>query len=364
MARADGRVGARRARRHDPAAARPRRSTPIARSWRCSSRGEPLPAALDALARSIEDASGGARVAVLLARGADLELAAAPSLRADAAAALTRLPGGAQPGTFPDAGALSGPLAAAAGEHGLGFGWAAPVFDGEVPRALMLLFPGSKRFPSAHEQDALDAAVPLAQVAVSSTDLRGAADHAVRVDALTGVLSRAAFLEDLQHLARRSREVLGVLLAEVEGLQAVNRAAGYDAGDVVLRSVAGRLAGSVRGRDIVGRFSGTRFAVGGHRARPSASFPQFAQRLRAPSSTSRCPPVTGCSWFGAVSPPRPAAAGSADPIALLLEAEQSLAESDGGGALDGPDGTAERPDRPDIRNVVAVRRSGSGRNDR
>jgi diguanylate cyclase (GGDEF)-like protein len=324
--------------------------------------GEPMAAALDALARSIEEASGGARVVALVARGDDLELAAAPNLRADAAAALSRLPGGADAERFPAAGALSGPLATAASEYGLGFGWAAPVHDGDVPRALLLLFPGAKRFPSAHEKEALEAAVPLAQLAVTATDLRSAARRAERVDPGTGVLTRAAFLYELRQLARRSRDLLGVMLVDVEGVEAVNREHGYGAGDAALRTIGERLARSIRGRDVAGRVSGTRFAVAGTAHGSSASFPQFASRVGAilhepvvhdgAVLAVRCRLAT-CSRRGRVP----------DPEAVLLEVERTIGQ--GAEIVSGPDGErtilTERDPKPERRRGG---RSGSARNDR
>jgi diguanylate cyclase (GGDEF)-like protein len=315
-------------------------------------RGEPAAAAFDALARSIEEASGDGRAAVLVARGADLELAAAPNLRADAAAAFERLPGAAHPDVFPVPGALSGALAAAADAHGLGFGWAAPVLDDAAPGGVLLLFPGAKRFPNAAEQDALDAALPLARVILASSAMRDVVRRASRDDVLTGVLGRAAFFEALDQIVRRSRDVLAVLVVRVDGIAELNDAHGYGAGDAVLAAVAERLAGSVRGRDVVGRISGTRFAIGCTAAGEAAAFPQFALRVR----NVLAEPVT---VGDAVLEVRTRIASAsrrgkvADPRAVVLDAERALAS-----------GTPEvqperrRADRP------TPGRSGSARNDR
>ncbi|MDQ1521847.1 MAG: hypothetical protein QOI55_2920 [Actinomycetota bacterium] len=241
---------------------------------------EPLPAVLDALARSMEEASGGARVAVFVVRDTDLELAAAPSLRADVAGAFARLRDEALPGAFPAAGALSGRCAEVAAEHGLGFGWAAPVLDGDEALAVLVLFPGAKRFPSADEQAALEAGAPLAQVAIAAHRARADLQRAMRDDALTGVFGRQAFVDELTHLARRSRDSLGVAVVQVDGIAALNERAGFAAGDAVLETVAARLAGTVRGRDIVGRCSGTRFAVACAALGRHGTMDEFTQRVR------------------------------------------------------------------------------------
>jgi diguanylate cyclase (GGDEF)-like protein len=324
-------------------------------------RAEPLPAALDALARSIEAASGGVRVAVLLARGPDLELVAAPSLRADVAAALTRLRGAAHRDEFPAPGALNGRLGEVASEHGLGFGWVAPVMAGDEPLAVLVLFPGAKRFPNANEQRTLEAAVPLAHVAIASHRLRADAERATRDDPLTGVLARPAFLAELTRLARRSRDVLGILLVQVDGLGALNAHAGFSTGDAVLRAVGARLGATVRGRDIVGRTSGTRFAVACAALGPNASVADFARRVQRVLEEQ---PVVVDGGLVPVSVRVGAAMRRgrvSDPDALLRDAERVLEQPEPGGDV--------QVDGGDVKNATPAqgprdRRSGAGSSDR
>jgi diguanylate cyclase (GGDEF)-like protein len=284
---------------------------------------EPLPAVFDALARSIEAVSAGARVVVLFARDDDLELAAAPSLRADASAAFARLRAAATPETFPAAGALSGRVAEVAAEHGLGFGWVAPVHDGDDALAVLVLLPGAKRFPSADEQAALEAGVPLAHVAIAAQRLRADRERTARNDALTGVLGRQAFVAELGHLARRSRDALGVLLVQVDGLAELNAHAGSVAGDSLLQVVATRLASAVRGRDLVGRCSGARFVVASSALGPSATLAELAARvepvLGEPVTIGGAPVDVRVRLASATHRGR-----LSDPEALLVEAEAAL----------------------------------------
>jgi diguanylate cyclase (GGDEF)-like protein len=242
--------------------------------------GEPIPAVLDALARAVAESSGGARVAVLIARGSDLELVAAPNLRADAAAAFSRLAGAALPDAFPAPGALSGSLAEASQAHRLGFGWAAPVLDGDQPRAVLLLFPGSKRFPTAAEQAALESAVPLARIALASEASRTAFERADRLDPLTGVLSRHCLLGELAKLGRRTRDTLGLLLIAVDDLAEINEGRGRETADAVLQAVGRRLGSVVRRRDLVGRASANRFAIVCLSGGDPETLERFAARVR------------------------------------------------------------------------------------
>jgi diguanylate cyclase (GGDEF)-like protein len=284
---------------------------------------EPLPAVLDALARSVEAASAGARVVVLVARDDDLELAAGPSLRADASAGFARLRGSAAPGVFPASGALSGRIAEVAAEHGLGFGWAAPVHDGDDALGVLVLLPGAKRFPSADEQAALEAGVPLAHVAIAAHRLRAEHARSAGHDALTGVCGRQAFVAELAQLGRRTRDALGVLVVQVDGLAAVNAKVGGVAGDTLLQVLATRLAGAVRGRDVVGRVSGTRFAVASTALGPSTTLAELAARVE----TVLAEAVTVGGAEVAVSVRLASATHRGrlgEPDALLLEAEEAL----------------------------------------
>ena len=84
----------------------------------------------------------------------------------------------------------------------------------------------------------------------------------LRTDALTGVASRAAWDEALRALdRRRGREVLSVVVVDVDELKTVNDEAGHAAGDALLRRCAQRLARSVRRGDLVARIGGDEFGV-------------------------------------------------------------------------------------------------------
>jgi diguanylate cyclase len=83
-------------------------------------------------------------------------------------------------------------------------------------------------------------------------------------DSLTGLMNRAAILEQLEHeLARCTREKgsLAVLLADLDHFKKINDGYGHPAGDEVLRETAHRLLNSVRIYDLVGRYGGEEFLI-------------------------------------------------------------------------------------------------------
>jgi len=83
-------------------------------------------------------------------------------------------------------------------------------------------------------------------------------------DSLTGLANRALFRDRIdQALARsaRSHETLGVLLIDLDGFKQVNDSLGHDAGDELLRHVAARFDELVRPGDTLARLGGDEFAL-------------------------------------------------------------------------------------------------------
>ena len=85
-----------------------------------------------------------------------------------------------------------------------------------------------------------------------------------RIDALTGLASGVGILHRLEvELARslRDRASLGIGLLDIDGLEALNRRHGREAGDAIIREVGRRLRNTMRPYDGIGRLGGGEFLI-------------------------------------------------------------------------------------------------------
>lgn len=83
-------------------------------------------------------------------------------------------------------------------------------------------------------------------------------------DPLTGLGNRALFnnrLGQAMALHERGRASVGLIMLDLNGFKLVNDTFGHQAGDALLRGVAGRMRGAVRSGDTVARLGGDEFAV-------------------------------------------------------------------------------------------------------
>ncbi len=84
-------------------------------------------------------------------------------------------------------------------------------------------------------------------------------------DVLSGLSNRRRFLEQAEAAFVRARVQLqapfAMLLIDVDHFKSINDRHGHQAGDRVLRAIAGNLKATLRDRDLLGRLGGDEFAV-------------------------------------------------------------------------------------------------------
>lgn len=101
-------------------------------------------------------------------------------------------------------------------------------------------------------------------------------------DALTGLLNRKAFMEELNKLLKKTSVTdknFALIFSDLDDFKRVNDEYGHEAGDELLRSVAGRFRQSVKKGDIVARFGGDEFAFIIRDLKKSADVHFIAQRI-------------------------------------------------------------------------------------
>ena len=83
-------------------------------------------------------------------------------------------------------------------------------------------------------------------------------------DPLTGLWNRGAILEALRReiaRAKRERNSVAVVMADLDYFKRINDSYGHLAGDAVLREVANRMRSSIRPYDAIGRYGGEEFLI-------------------------------------------------------------------------------------------------------
>jgi len=88
--------------------------------------------------------------------------------------------------------------------------------------------------------------------------------HQAYHDTLTGLPNRASFTEHLDEALRRARRAqrqLALMFVDLDQFKRVNDSLGHEAGDRLLRVIAGRIQGCVRETDLLFRMGGDEFTV-------------------------------------------------------------------------------------------------------
>ncbi len=109
----------------------------------------------------------------------------------------------------------------------------------------------------------LQAAALEAAAALDRVESHRVAEANASTDALTGLPNRRYFDEFSSLLAgrRRANDGVGILMIDIDHFKRINDRYGHDAGDAVLRAVAGAIAGAVREGDVPARFGGEEFVI-------------------------------------------------------------------------------------------------------
>lgn len=93
---------------------------------------------------------------------------------------------------------------------------------------------------------------------------RDSMERLAMIDSLTSLPNRARFesyVAQIQADGLRRNETVGILFMDLDGFKGVNDSLGHEAGDMVLREVAGRIRSALRGHDRAVRLGGDEFVL-------------------------------------------------------------------------------------------------------
>ena len=158
--------------------------------------------------------------------------------------------------------------------------------------------------------------------------------HLARHDALTDLLNRVAFYEQIETILSQLRrsETMAVLSLDLDHFKSVNDTLGHPIGDLLLQAAADRMRSCVRDDDIVARLGGDEFAIVQVPSEQPSSIASLATRLievvGAPYDLDGHQVVVGASVGVTVAP-----AEGTEPDVLMKNADLALyrAKADGGG---------------------------------
>ena len=158
-----------------------------------------------------------------------------------------------------------------------------------------------------------------------------------RRDLLTGLHTRAAFIEAASAVHAQAHEPYSLVVVDIDRFKAINDSHGHTSGDLVLAQAGRLILGSIRRLDVAGRFGGDEFCIV-LRSCGQVEAKRFADRLILDASRQQVRLPSGvCVGFtlSAGYATRPAASGGAATIEsteqLFERADAALYEAKRGG---------------------------------
>jgi diguanylate cyclase (GGDEF)-like protein len=137
-----------------------------------------------------------------------------------------------------------------------------PLHDPHTPWEALLV--AASREPFAFDQER------LSRTRMFAMHFRRQLSYAVHLqtvishDVLTGAYNRSFFEDQLTRVmagAARKEQTFALLILDIDDFKLFNSQYGYDAGDCVLRGVAGTLQRALRSTDVLARYGGEEFAI-------------------------------------------------------------------------------------------------------
>ncbi|HEY1458231.1 MAG TPA: diguanylate cyclase [Solirubrobacteraceae bacterium] len=114
-------------------------------------------------------------------------------------------------------------------------------------------------------------------------------EHQAHHDQLTNIANRRLFHLELERAisrSRRNRCAVAIVYMDLNGFKQINDSLGHHTGDVVLRTIAGRLANAMRQDELISRYGGDEFvALLGMLHHPRHAIEAFTERMQEALAT-------------------------------------------------------------------------------
>lgn len=160
--------------------------------------------------------------------------------------------------------------------------------SGEWVGVLSVDLPEGLRKPGAEQLEILALFAEHAAIAIQHARLhselersRAEAHYAATHDCLTGLANRTLLKTRADAIERQPGRQVAVLVVDLDGFKKINDAAGHEAGDEVLRVIAGRLRHRLPGHEVIARTGGDEFVAVVTGTGLAATIGDTAERLRA-----------------------------------------------------------------------------------
>lgn len=153
---------------------------------------------------------------------------------------------------------------------------------------------------SREKQYLISAYIGLAAASLENVRLINQTKRLAITDTLTGVYNRKFFVESFEKqlsLAKRYKETLTVIMADVDHFKRFNDTYGHTAGDRVLQQVSKMLGAAIRESDILCRYGGEEFVIVMPRTNTAESY-EKAEKIRRHIESARFTNIAPGSALG------------------------------------------------------------------
>lgn len=142
--------------------------------------------------------------------------------------------------------------------------YAVPIFFGDKILGMINIFFAGRHYKNKRDEDFLVSVADALAVTIEHKNMEQKLKALAFYDTLTGIPNRSLLVYRMNNALERAKmygQKLGVLFIDLDRFKSINDSLGHDAGDILLKKVAGRLKSCIRNTDVAARLSGDEFVI-------------------------------------------------------------------------------------------------------